>query len=152
MGPMVEIEREKVPRRRASRRRPDLRRRRPAASARVAYPLYFCLPGKGRAVRAPAGASSALRRNGFPGYYARLPSKYLPLPSARCERARLARPTIVIAVSSAGGKSPRCIPEGTPLFFPHQASFSWPHAIVGELPPARAIRRSEINGSVYPAH
>lgn len=126
MGPMVEIEREKVPRRRHLERRrqsPGLLRR--ARQDLGCIPLFSLLRQESLPLLfvPPYGGTD-------PGYlcYARLPSKYLPfacpdeswLAVTRFRaRAWLVQPRIVIASSSSEGKTSgiqRVSPSPSPFF------------------------------------
>lgn len=123
MGPMVEIEREKVPRRRASRTAPA--NSRPPSPRAGLYPLFSLCYGGG-ASRRCLFHPTAKR---ILATYARLPSKYLPFPcpderwlavTRFRARARLVQPRIVVAslllVSEGKTSGIQTVPPSTSTF------------------------------------
>lgn len=73
MGPMVEIEREKVPRRRASLEAAPAKSRPSSPRARVVSPFLYGREASRRCLFHPTAERISAT-------YARLPSKYLPFP------------------------------------------------------------------------
>jgi len=156
VGPMVEIEREKVPRRRASRRRPDLRR----AESRIRSSCipFISVTEKGRSrpprwrvFRPTAGRIPPATMLDCPLNICLSPTRIAP--SARCESA-----------TRSADDSHRCFVSGKNAWHSKGSILSSSFFLSADLEISLAVnwiflarltydrRRNEINGSVYLLH